>query len=650
VADADARFVALLETAPDALIAVDSAGLIVFANAQAERLFGYGREELLGSAVELLVPDAVRASHPSRRATYVRDPRPRPMGAGVELAGRRRDGSEFPAEISLSAVDTPEGRLVSAAIRDVSDRKRADAKFRALLEAAPDAMVCVDRSGRIALANVQAERLFGYDRDELVGSPIEQLVPDSARGVHGAHREHYFADPRPRAMGTGMELAGRRKGGTEFPAEISLSALETEEGLLVSATVRDVTERLEAQAERERLREEAERERLQRTLEQSQRLESLGQLAGGVAHDFNNLLGAILNYASFVGDEVARAAHTDAATWEPVERDVEQIRRAAERAARLTHQLLAFARREVVRPERVNLNDILTDVEQLLRRTIGEHLELLIHLDPRLSPIMADPGKVEQVLVNIAVNARDAMSGGGRLSISTDMVALNEEQVAEFAGVVGSYVRVSLTDTGSGMSDDVRTRAFEPFFTTKPRGSGSGLGLATVYGIVNQAGGTVNIISAPEEGTTFEVLFPVTDASAIPTDDARRPQVRLGGGETILVAEDEDAMIEVTRRLLAAGGYHVLTALGGPEAVELAAGYDGHIDLLLTDVVMPQMFGKEVAARIVEARPTTRVLFMSGYASPVLSPDGALDPNVALIDKPFSGPLLLQRVRDILDG
>ncbi|WP_235609374.1 PAS domain-containing protein, partial [Frankia casuarinae] len=259
----------LLEAAPDAIVAVRDDGAIVLVNTQAERLFGYTRDELVGQPVEILIPVGVRAVHPDHRNRYFADPRPRPMGAGMELAGRRRDGSEFPAEISLSPLETEEGTIVSAAVRDVTDRKRAEAKFRGLLEAAPDAIIGVRPDGQIVLVNAQAERLFGYTRDELVGQPVEILIPVGVRAVHPDHRNRYFAAPRPRPMGAGLQLAARRRNGSEFPVEISLSPLETEEGILVSAAVRDVTDRLEAQAEGERLRVEAQRRNFEAQLHQS---------------------------------------------------------------------------------------------------------------------------------------------------------------------------------------------------------------------------------------------------------------------------------------------------------------------------------------------------------------------------------------------
>jgi hypothetical protein len=527
-----------------------------------------------------------------------------------------------------------------------------EATFHGLLEASPDAMVCVEPDGRIALVNAQAERLFGCGRDTLVGQPVEILVPAVARDVHRGHRAQYQRDPRLRPMGAGLELSGRRIDGSEFPAEISLSAIGLGGDTLVLAAIRDVTERVEAQAERERLKAQAERERLERQLQQAQRLESLGQLAGGVAHDFNNLLAVILNYAAFVGEEVAAAADdaegTDAERWEAIRDDIDQIVRAAERAAELTHQLLAFGRREVVRPRVLDLNEVVGAVEQLLRRTLGEHVELLTVLTPDLWPVLADPGQLEQVLVNLAVNARDAMPEGGTLIIDTENLMVDEAYAAARPDVsTGPHVRLRVSDTGTGMSREVLGRAFEPFYSTKPKGVGSGLGLATVYGIVAQAGGYAQLYSEPGMGTTFTALLPVATepATTVEQHEESRPAT---GGETILVVEDEEAMREVTRRILARNGYRVLAAATGAEAIRLAAEHEGDIHLLLTDVVMPQMPGKEVAEQVLARRSDIRVLYMSGYAEPVLGARGTLEPGVTLLEKPFNQPVLLARVREVL--
>jgi hypothetical protein len=573
------------------------------------------------------------------------------MGAGARLAARRRDGSEFPAEISLSAIETEDGTLVAAAIRDATERQRAEEKFRSLLEAAPDAMVCAGPDGRIALVNAQAERLFGYGRDEMIGAAIEMLVPDAARAAHPEHRAHYFADPHPRPMGAGQQLAGRRRDGSEFPADISLSAIETDEGLLVSAAVRDVSDRLEAEAEQERLRAIAERERVDARLQQSQRLESLGQLAGGVAHDFNNLLAVIINYTEFVREELTAALEEPGGErWNSVRDDVIEVSRAGNRAVLLTRQLLAFARREVIHPQVVVLNDIVADLEQLLHRTLGEDVELTIQVEDGLWPVLADPGQIEQVLVNLAVNARDAMPGGGTLTIDTSNLHADAEFAERYPSLVpGRFVRMRVSDTGEGMPREVIDRAFEPFFTTKSKGEGTGLGLATVYGIITQVGGFVQIYSEPGLGTTFSALLPATDATAPTVETKSEPESSHRGG-TILVVEDEDAMREVTRRILTRNGYTVISAASGPEALEVLEAHSGAIELLLTDVVMPKMLGKEVAERVRALRPDVRVLYMSGYAQPVLASRGTLDPGVTLVAKPFSEPSLITTVREVLDA
>lgn len=519
-----------------------------------------------------------------------------------------------------------------------------------LLDAAPDALVAVDADGCIVLVNAQAERLFGYRREDLLGQQIDLLVPEQHRAAHPDHRHRYVGDPRPRPMGVGMELSARRRDGTTFPAEISLSSIDTHDGTVVAAAIRDASERIELQAERARLKAQADRERIERQLQQSQRLESLGQLAGGVAHDFNNLLGAIMNYAHFVAEEIGRAADGDTQRpWEQARHDIGQIQLATERAAALTHQLLAFARREVVRPQVIDLNAVVDGLEPLLRRTIGEHVELVIDLADDLAATLADPGQIEQVLVNLAVNARDAMPDGGLLILETANVHAPGRDDQDTAISHREYVRLRVSDTGVGMSPGTIERAFEPFFTTKPKGAGSGLGLATVYGIVAQAGGATLIESQPGEGTAVTVLLPVTDSAPTTVASAATAAAPAPTGETILLVEDEDLMRDVVARILIRNGYQVISANGGAQALDLAARHDGPIDLLLSDLVMPKMLGKEVAERLHRERPDTPVLFMSGYAQSVMAPDGEVEEGVVLIEKPFSEGALLTALRKMLD-
>jgi hypothetical protein len=384
---------------------------------------------------------------------------------------------------------------------------------------------------------------------------------------------------------------------------------------------------------------------------QSQRLESLGQLAGGVAHDFNNLLGAIVNYTSFVGEKIAEAAAAEPpGDWQEAQHDIAEIQRAAERAAQLTRQLLAFARREVVRPQVLVLNEVVSDVEQLLRRTIGEHIELVTSLEPELWPVLADPGQIEQVLVNLAVNARDAMPRGGTLRIETANVIVDEYYAATVShATTGRHVQLRVSDSGIGMDPEVLERAFEPFFSTKPKGKGTGLGLATVYGIISQAGGVPYIYSEPGLGVSFSALLPATDQATSVVDQPGQQRVA-GGGETVLVVEDEEGLREVTQRILSRNGYRVLTAPNGPAALALVEQQDGSIDLLLTDVVMPQMLGSEVAERVASLDPEIRILFMSGYAEPVFGGQGSLEEGITLVEKPFSEATLLAAVKEVLEG
>jgi hypothetical protein len=625
-------FEQLLEAAPDAIVGVDDKGQIVLVNSQTEALFDYRREDLLGEEVELLVPERFREAHPAHRNAYFAEPRTRPMGAGLELYGRRQDGSEFPAEISLSSIETAEGRLATAAIRDVTARRAAERKFEQFLEFAPDAIVGVAPGGEIVLANQQAEALFGYPRNELIGQFVEMLVPERFRQVHPGHRNGYFEEPRTRAMGIGSELYAMRKDGSEFPAEISLSSIETEEGVIATAAVRDVSER--AESEREKA--------LQEQLDQSRRLESVGQLAGGIAHDFNNILGVIMNYAEFVSDELPAGSQAT--------QDVEEIRRAAERAAALTRQLLIFSRREVVKPELLYLRDLVAELENLLRRALGERVELVTRFGEDRCAFEADPGQIEQVLVNLAVNARDAMPDGGRLVIEVDKATLDDEYTDLHPDTKpGTYVRLKVSDTGTGMDKETMQRALEPFFTTKGKGEGTGLGLATVYGIVTGAGGRIDIYSEVGMGTTVKIHLPAS--SETPSEVEARSRSRPAGhGEVILVVEDEPDVRRMAERILTKGGYSVIGTDNGDRALAICAKADQPIDLLLTDVIMPGMLGTELAEQVKDVRPDLGVIFMSGYSHQVLAPGALAEQGAnAFIEKPFNAGDLLQAVHDLLE-
>jgi PAS domain S-box-containing protein len=632
----------VLDLSPDAVVGVRPDGMIVLVSQQAERLFGYSRAELLGKAIELLVPQRFRAGHGAHRNGYFKDPRMRPMGADLELFGLRRDGSEFPAEISLSAIATVDGTVGLAAVRDITQRKRAEESFQKLLELAPDAIVGIGEDGGILVVNRQAEELFGYAREELHDRPVETLIPERFHGAHTGHRTGYFANPRTREMGAQLDLYGVRRDGSEFPAEISLSAIPWEDGTLATAAIRDISDRVKRDGERKALQEELEarqRESLEAQLNQARRLESVGQLAGGVAHDFNNLLAVVLNYADFVIAELDE----DSAVAE----DVRAIRAAAQRGVALIRQLLLFSRREVLQPEALDLNDVVSTLEDMLGRTLGEQIELHLQLDPELWTVVADRGQIEQVLVNLAVNARDAMPDGGRLQVETANVSLASEEGEEDS--IEDYTRLSVSDTGAGMEPDVVKRAFEPFFSTKPKGRGTGLGLATVYAIVQELGGKVWLYSELGEGTTLKVHLPRSDAEPVRKREQDREPLR-GGGETILVVEDADDVREMTRRILARSGYEVREARSGAEALELFSSGAVDPDLVITDVIMPGMPGTELAEHLRELGLKTKVLFMSGYTGEVLERKRVAQGEAAFIEKPFAATDLLEKVHGLLHG
>ncbi|AEV83274.1 histidine kinase [Actinoplanes sp. SE50] len=669
-----ALLASIVQSSHDAIVTVGLDDRVLSWNPGAEMLYGFKAEEMIGVDVDEIIP-------PDRREDEAQIRRLVRLGARVDRYRSLRltaSGQPIAVAMLVSPLFDEHGTLVgtTGTARDITERERAEARVQAILDAAPDAMLGVTEDGRVVLVNAEAERLFGHPRHDLIHSDVSRLLPDGLPPISAMLRTGGGAAPldpvraggavsreperaggavsreperaggavsrEPERAGGGEQRWAKRRAvrsdGAELPVDIAVSALHTDTGMIVVAAVRDITERLAIEAERRRLREETDRQRLEARMQQAQRLESLGQLAGGIAHDFNNLLAVILNYAAFIIEDAAGSAPAA---------DAEQIARAARRGSDLTHQLLAFARREVIRPRPLDLNAVVTEVHQMLERSLGEHITLTVRTAEALPAVMADPGQLEQVLVNLAVNARDAMPTGGRLTIDTAEVSVDEEHSAARAGLSpGRYLRLRVSDTGTGMPQEVIDKAFEPFFTTKPSGQGTGLGLATVYGIVTQAGGTVQIYSEPGIGTTFTILLPVTDVRAQAAAAEETGAELTGHGATVLVVEDEAALREVTCRILQRGGYTVLAASGGAEALRLV---DEHpIDVLLTDVIMPGMLGRDLAEAVTARHPGTRVLFMSGYAQPVLTDHGTLSAEMHLLEKPFTSAELMRALHDEL--
>ncbi len=502
--------------------------------------------------------------------------------------------------------------------------EHSEARYRLLSETAPMGILISDELGRVVDSNPQALRLFGYEREELIGQTVEALIPDRLRHSHQEQRSGYMKDPHARPIGSGRELLACRKDGTEFPVEISLGPLVTENGTLVSATIVDITAR----------------KKLEEQLRIAQRMEAIGNLAGGVAHDFNNLLAVILGCSDVLLDALPPE--------HPAVKKVEMIRKAGASAADLTRQLLAFSRQEMIRPRVLALEEVVEKVRAMLHRLIGENIELKVSVQPSLGHVKADPGQLEQVLLNLAVNARDAMPQGGRLTIEARNIELDESYKDEHRQVVpGQYVMLAIEDTGCGMDRATQSRIFDPFFTTKELGKGTGLGLATVYGIVKQSGGYVWVYSELSKGTVFKVYLPRVEQSAQPLEQKEPEVTVLRGCETILLAEDSASLREMAREYLESVGYTVLEAASGAEALHKSLEFDGAIHLLLTDVVMPEMTGPELAKRMTALYPGIKIIFTSGYTDDAIARQGVLDSAVAFVQKPYRPKALARKIREV---
>jgi PAS domain S-box-containing protein len=634
---AEERYRMLFEQNPLPMWVYDLETLAFLAvNDAAVTHYGFGRDEFLRMTLrDIRPPEDLPALDES-----VRGGKPGLSSSG-RFRHRRRDGEVISVEIHSHDLefDGRPARLVLAS--DVTDRLRAEAALRAtterlqvLVDASPLPIVGLDPEGRVLTWNRAAEATFGWPASEVVGRGFPCFPAD------GEHQTRSFlAQVREGRASTGLQALCTRRDGERIEVHVSTAPLRDGHGAFVGvvAIYEDVTERRRTASALERSEEQ---------LRQAQKMEAIGRLAGGVAHDFNNILTVIQSYAELLALELgpAGAGHGD----------LDEIRRAAERAAALTSQLLAFSRRQVLDPEVLDPNEVVRDTERMLRRLIGEDIELVTRLQPGVAPVLADAGQFTQVLLNLAVNARDAMPDGGRLLIETADVELDDVYARGHAGLApGPHVVLSVTDTGLGMDAETRSRVFEPFFTTKAPGKGTGLGLSMVYGFVEQSGGRIWVYSEPGQGTTFKIHLPAA-AEADP-EPARAPRAAAhapahAGQATVLVVEDEEEVRKVVVRTLGEHGYTVLEAVNGREALAIAAERRGGIDLVLTDVVMPEMKGGELAEHLRREHPGVRLLMMSGYTEEEASLRAVLTAGTAFLEKPFTASRLLDKVRSVLEA
>jgi two-component system, cell cycle sensor histidine kinase and response regulator CckA len=586
------------------------------------------------------------------------------FGAPGALAAMKAEGMDLPFLIVSGALDERNAvaameagahdyitkdnltRLVPALERELREaqerreRRRSEGalrqseeRLRTVIDASIDAMVALSLDGRITLFNRAAREMFGYSQEEAMGMSFISLIGEASReDVNFFVASHIASGAPKRVIGNILEVTALRKNGEPLPVEMTLSLGRRASEDFLLAIIRDISERKRSE---EMLRETEAQLRL------SQKMEAVGRLAGGVAHDFNNLLGAIMGYSDVI--------HYDLKPGDPLLSDIDEISRAAKRAAELTQQLLAFSRRQVMLPKVLNLNDVIRSAEKMLGRLIGEDVHFSVRLFGGLGNVRADPGQIEQVIMNLVINARDAMPSGGELVLETSNVTHPNGFMQDEESLVSDWVKVSVIDTGCGMDADTLVRIFEPFFTTKEMGKGTGLGLSTVYGIVQQSGGTIRVHSVVDGGTTFDVLFPRVDEEVQiepPSGATGNPR----GSETILVVEDEEMLRTLISRMLRLSGYKVLTASHGNEALFICEQHQEKIDLLLTDVVMPYMNGHELAARLASSFPAMKVLFMSGYTDDTIVQHGMAEWNLDIVQKPFSANALSTKVRNALDS
>ena len=629
--ESEERYRIVAETASDVIISIDDHSRILFANRATEKIFGYTPAEICGQEITVLMPDYLRQVHRAAIQRYVETGQRHTTWEGMQLPGLHKSGSEIPLEVSFGEFNKDGKRTFIGILRDVTERKNDEQKIQeanqtleALIASSPVAIVALDTEGLVRRWNPAAERIFGWSAGETVGKPHPTIPADKETEFRSL-----FDVIRQGGAFTGVETRRQRKDGSLFDVSVSAAPLRNAAGTITGAisVIVDVTER----------------RALERQLAQTQRHDAIGQLAGGIAHDFNNVLGAILGMAELGLMEVPEGSK--------IHDRLEKIKHHGGRAVALTRQLVAFAGRQGIARRDFNLNHAVAEIISLLGETLGKDIELRTKLAEDLSATRADPSQVEQVLLNLCLNSRDAMPKGGQLFIETNNASIDENYCRLHATArPGPYVCLTVSDTGAGMDATVAEHIFEPFFTTKGPGKGTGLGLATVYGIVKQHDGFIHVYSEPGAGATFRIYFPAsTEAGAgLAAEEPAAPA--RGGRETILVADDHEGLRELVSESLQALGYRVLLAEDGEEALRQFNAHQSEIDLVVLDVVMPKLRGTDAFARMAALRPDLPAIFCTGYNSETPLLNATIKEGACVLQKPYTTKILAQQVRAALDG
>ncbi|WP_456620492.1 PAS domain S-box protein [Bradyrhizobium sp. P5_C12] len=624
---------AVVDTAVDGVILIDARGCILMFNPACESLFGYPAREVIGRNVKVLMPSSYRDAHDGFLHNYHTTGDRKIIGIGREVVGQRKDGSTFLMHLSVGETQRDgEESIFVGIVHDLTGRERVErelressARLRAVVDTAVDGVILIDSDGSILKFNPACEKLFKYHDDEVLGQNVRMLMPEPYRSGHDGYIRNFVTTGERKIIGIGREVMGQRKDGSTFPMDLSVGEAKQDGSSIFVGMIHDLTERKRTEAQ----------------LIQAQKMEAVGQLSGGIAHDFNNLLTVIVGNAEHLSEQLASRGD--------LKRLADDICSAGERGGELTQRLLAFSRKQLLRPVETECNKLVDSMHKLLRRTLREDIEISTHFDPGLRNAFADPVQLESAILNLALNAQDAMASGGRLSISTANSSLGSGDHNAHPDVgPGEYIVIAVTDNGAGMPKRVLEHAFEPFFTTKEVGKGSGLGLSMVYGFAKQSNGHVTIYSEPRLGTTVRIYLPAAMVKAQGVPLAVEREAVQSGSETVLIVEDDPFVRSYAVMSLESLGYKVISAVDGREALQKLAAAP-HVDLLFTDIVMPGgVNGWELAQLARKARPDLHVLLTSGYAVETLAANGHVRQGALILEKPYRKAELARLLREAL--